>query len=66
MDVAVRIAQQPEADALLPRSALALLVGALLDRQVGCRCRRARGHDPAGLTRPAQRVGDPAVVSCFW
>ncbi|MQS16384.1 Fe-S cluster assembly protein HesB [Streptomyces kaniharaensis] len=34
MDVAVRITQQPEADALLSCSALALLVGALLDRQV--------------------------------
>ncbi|MFJ1936840.1 HhH-GPD-type base excision DNA repair protein [Kitasatospora sp. NPDC088160] len=34
METAVFITQQPEADALLSRSALALLVGALLDRQV--------------------------------
>lgn len=34
METAVRITQQPDADALLTRSPLALLVGALLDRQV--------------------------------
>ncbi|MFF4818914.1 HhH-GPD-type base excision DNA repair protein [Kitasatospora sp. NPDC001309] len=34
MNIAVRITQQAEADALLSRSALALLVGALLDRQI--------------------------------
>ncbi|MFB7908282.1 HhH-GPD-type base excision DNA repair protein [Kitasatospora sp. NPDC056076] len=34
MDITVRIAQQPEADALLGRSALALLIGALLDRNM--------------------------------
>lgn len=34
MDVTVRLAQQPEADALLGRSPLAALVGMLLDQQV--------------------------------
>ncbi|AUY50914.1 HhH-GPD-type base excision DNA repair protein [Streptomyces sp. CB01881] len=34
MNVTVRLAQQPEADALLGRSALAALVGMLLDQQV--------------------------------
>ncbi|MFC0601842.1 HhH-GPD-type base excision DNA repair protein [Streptomyces palmae] len=34
MDSTVRLAQQPEADALLGRSPLALLVGMLLDQQV--------------------------------
>ncbi|WP_051722455.1 HhH-GPD-type base excision DNA repair protein [Streptomyces albus] len=34
MDTTLRIAQQPEADALLARSPLALLVGMLLDQQV--------------------------------
>ncbi|MGW6914736.1 HhH-GPD-type base excision DNA repair protein [Kitasatospora sp. NPDC054939] len=34
MDVSVRLAQEPEADALLGRSALAALVGMLLDQQV--------------------------------
>ncbi|MFJ9448233.1 HhH-GPD-type base excision DNA repair protein [Kitasatospora sp. NPDC101235] len=34
MDITVRITQQEEADALLSRSVLALLVGALLDRQI--------------------------------
>jgi len=34
MDITVRLAQQPEADALLGRSPLAALVGMLLDQQV--------------------------------
>ncbi|MBA0050390.1 Fe-S cluster assembly protein HesB [Streptomyces sp. AJS327] len=34
MDTTLRLAQQPEADALLSRSPLALLIGALLDQQV--------------------------------
>ncbi|KAF4410238.1 MULTISPECIES: HhH-GPD-type base excision DNA repair protein [Streptomyces] len=34
MDITIRIAQQPEADALLARSPLAALVGMLLDQQV--------------------------------
>ncbi|MBL1098852.1 HhH-GPD-type base excision DNA repair protein [Streptomyces coffeae] len=34
MDVTVRLAQQPEADALLGRSPLALMIGMLLDQQV--------------------------------
>lgn len=34
MDVSVRLAQQPEADGLLGRSPLAVLVGMLLDQQV--------------------------------
>ncbi|KUJ70297.1 Fe-S cluster assembly protein HesB [Streptomyces albus subsp. albus] len=34
MDSTVRLAQQPEADALLGRSPLALLIGMLLDQQV--------------------------------
>ena len=34
MDIAVRLAQQPEADELLSRSPLAALIGMLLDQQV--------------------------------
>ncbi|TKA11345.1 HhH-GPD-type base excision DNA repair protein [Actinacidiphila oryziradicis] len=34
MDTTLRLAQQPEADALLSRSPLALLIGMLLDQQV--------------------------------
>lgn len=34
MDATLRLAQQPEADALLARSPLALLTGMLLDQQV--------------------------------
>ena len=34
MDTNLRLAQQPEADALLSRSPLAALVGMLLDQQV--------------------------------
>lgn len=33
-DITIRLAQQPEADALLGRSPLAALVGMLLDQQV--------------------------------
>ncbi|WP_327072231.1 HhH-GPD-type base excision DNA repair protein [Kitasatospora purpeofusca] len=51
MDVALRIAQDPEADALLSRSPLALLVGALLDNG---------GASPRAFTGPltiARRLG---------
>lgn len=34
MDITVRIAQQPEADALLTRDSLAVMIGMLLDQQV--------------------------------
>ncbi|WP_435821457.1 hypothetical protein [Kitasatospora aureofaciens] len=62
METAVCIAQQPEADALLTRSPLALLVGALLDRQIATESaftgplviarRMATGHPPARAEEP--------------